>query len=45
MDTYARFIALKKYGVETWISTGGWAMNDPGAYENVFSNFAASTTA
>ncbi|RAK92634.1 glycoside hydrolase, partial [Aspergillus costaricaensis CBS 115574] len=44
-DLYARFTALKKYGIEAWISIGGWAMNDPGAYENVFSTLAASTTA
>ncbi|RLL95790.1 hypothetical protein CFD26_104673 [Aspergillus turcosus] len=44
-DLYARFTALKQYGVETWISIGGWAMNDPGPYSNVFSDLAASTTA
>ncbi|KAJ5111485.1 hypothetical protein N7532_002020 [Penicillium argentinense] len=44
-DLYARFTALKDYGVETWISIGGWAMNDPGEYSHVFSKLAASTTA
>ncbi|KAL5045879.1 hypothetical protein BDW71DRAFT_207868 [Aspergillus fruticulosus] len=44
-DLYARFTALKEYSIETWISIGGWAMNDPGAYANVFSTLAASTTA
>ncbi|KAL4986581.1 hypothetical protein BDW68DRAFT_178605 [Aspergillus falconensis] len=44
-DLYARFTALKEYSIEAWISIGGWAMNDPGAYANVFSTLAASTTA
>ena len=44
-DLYARFTALKEYGVETWVSIGGWAMNDPGATATTFSNLAASTTA
>ncbi|EED17282.1 class V chitinase, putative [Talaromyces stipitatus ATCC 10500] len=44
-DLYARFTTLKQYGVETWITIGGWAMNDPGEYSNVFSDLAASSTA
>lgn len=44
-DLYSRFTALKQYGVETWITIGGWAMNDPGEYSNVFSDLAASSTA
>ncbi|KAJ5542582.1 glycoside hydrolase [Penicillium sp. DV-2018c] len=44
-ETLSRFAALKKYGVEIWISVGGWAMNDPGPWSHVFSELAASTTA
>jgi chitinase len=44
-DLYVRFTALKDYDVETWISIGGWAMNDPGDYSHVFSDLAASTSA
>lgn len=44
-DLYARFAALKNYGVEPWISIGGWAMNNPGPYAEVFTTLAASTTA
>jgi chitinase len=41
-DLYAEFTALKAYGIEPWISIGGWAMNDN---ESVFSALAASTSA
>jgi chitinase len=44
-ETLSRFAALKKYGVEVWISVGGWAMNDPGPWSDVFSELAASPTA
>ncbi|KAJ5618563.1 hypothetical protein N7528_006674 [Penicillium herquei] len=42
---YSRFAALKDYGVEVWISIGGWDMNDPGVYSDVFTTLAGSTTA
>ncbi|RDW91797.1 hypothetical protein BP5796_01191 [Coleophoma crateriformis] len=44
-DFYSRFAALKDYGVEVWISIGGYSMNDPGIYSTVFTDLAASTTA
>ncbi|KAI9370341.1 hypothetical protein BJX61DRAFT_515871 [Aspergillus egyptiacus] len=44
-DTLSQFAALKEYGVELWISVGGWDMNDPGPYANVLSDLAASDTA
>jgi chitinase len=31
--------------LEVWIAVGGWAMNDPGAYTEVFSNLAGSQAA
>ncbi|KAK4183327.1 hypothetical protein QBC35DRAFT_535808 [Podospora australis] len=46
-DLYLRFTGLKskKPGLQTWIAIGGWAMNDPGPYQKVFSTLAASSSA
>ena len=47
VDLYNRFTALKgsSPSLETWISIGGWAMNDPGSTLTTFSDLAASATA
>ncbi|RHZ51677.1 glycoside hydrolase family 18 protein [Aspergillus thermomutatus] len=47
VDLYSRFTALKDSspGLETWISVGGWAMNDPGSTQTTFSELAASSSA
>lgn len=41
---YSQFTALKVNNTQlhTWVSIGGWSMNDPGPYANVFSDLAAS---
>lgn len=47
-DLYPRFTALKETnaGLETWISIGGWSMNDPDQpTARTFSNLAASQDA
>ena len=50
LDTqlYPRFTGLKDSnpGLQTWISIGGWSMNDPDQpTASTFSNLAASTSA
>jgi len=45
---YSRFTALKNVnpGLQTWISIGGWSMNDPDQpTAATFSNLAGSTDA
>ncbi|KZF20249.1 glycoside hydrolase family 18 protein [Xylona heveae TC161] len=47
-ELYPRFTALKKYnpGLQTWISIGGWSMNDPDQpTAATFSNLAGSADA
>ncbi|KAH8803723.1 glycoside hydrolase superfamily [Xylogone sp. PMI_703] len=46
-ELYSRFTALKKSkpGLETWLSIGGWAFNDPGPTQRTFSQLAASSSA
>ncbi|KAF2154797.1 glycoside hydrolase family 18 protein [Myriangium duriaei CBS 260.36] len=47
-DLYPRFTNLKQNnpGLETWISIGGWSMNDPDQpTASTFSNLAGSTSA
>ncbi|KAF7593687.1 hypothetical protein BBP40_011097 [Aspergillus hancockii] len=49
-DTAARYggvVALKdrQEDLQVWIAIGGWAMNDPGPYQTVFSDVAASESA
>ena len=41
---YRPFTSLKQRypGLKTWISVGGWSMNDPGPFASVFSDLAAS---
>lgn len=40
---FTTFTDLKKDnpGLETWVSIGGWAFNDPGATQDAFSNMVA----
>lgn len=47
VSLYTQFTGLKKNntGLETWISVGGWSMNDPGPYQTTFSDLAASVEA
>lgn len=48
LDLYARFTALKESapGLQTWISIGGWSMNDDGQpTAGTFSALAASSSA
>lgn len=44
---YSDFTGLKKPnpGLETWISVGGWSMNDPGPTAGTFSALANSSAA
>ncbi|KAF2130205.1 glycoside hydrolase family 18 protein [Dothidotthia symphoricarpi CBS 119687] len=39
-----RFTKLKekKPGLQTWVSVGGWSFNDPGPYQQAFSNMAST---
>ncbi|CAN9115600.1 unnamed protein product [Alternaria alternata] len=40
----SRFTKLKekKPGLQTWVSVGGWSFNDPGPYQQAFSNMAST---
>lgn len=38
-------LKAKQPDLQVWIAVGGWAMNDPGPYRDVFSHLAASEAA
>ena len=38
-------LKMRQSGLETWISIGGWAFNDPGPTQTTFSDLAGSQSA
>lgn len=47
VSLYRNFTNLKldNSGLETWVSVGGWSMNDPGSMNRTFSELAADVDA
>ena len=47
VSLYRNFTNLKldNPGLETWVSVGGWSMNDPGPMNRTFSELAADVDA